>query len=78
MDLLGNGALILLPILYTLLVVSYAHRFLGMESWFSRSASKLSVVCASSGTQSALGSSRERTESFSIASDLERLHVETR
>ena len=40
---------------------------LHLTSRFSRSASKLSVVCASPGTQSSLGSSREREESFSIA-----------
>jgi len=34
---------------------------------FRRSASKVSVVCASPGTQSSEGSSRERDESFSIA-----------
>ncbi len=34
---------------------------------FNRSASKFSVVCASPGTQSSLGSSRVRDESFSIA-----------
>ncbi|MEM7166165.1 MAG: hypothetical protein AAF581_11915 [Planctomycetota bacterium] len=37
MELFGNGTLILLPIAYTLLVVAYAHRFLGFESWFARS-----------------------------------------
>ena len=36
-------------------------------SRFSRSASKVSVVCASPGTQSSLGSSRVRDDSFSIA-----------
>lgn len=37
MDLLGNSALIVLPILYTLLVVAYAHRFLRVDSWLARS-----------------------------------------
>jgi molybdopterin adenylyltransferase len=36
-------------------------------SRFSRSASKVSVVCASPGTQSSVGSSRVRDDSFSIA-----------
>jgi hypothetical protein len=38
-----------------------------LTSRFSRSASKLSCVCASCGTHSSAGNSRERAESFSIA-----------
>jgi hypothetical protein len=46
-------------------------RGLGRRAYLTRrlrrSASKASVVCASCGTQSSAGSSRERTESFSMA-----------